>query len=74
MSNLSSLTTEIIAYESGELTPQEQEELFAKLIKNGMAWTLQGHYGRSAMDYIRAGYIDRAGNILKKIEESDSEA
>jgi len=74
MPNISSLTTEIIAYESGELSPQQTLELFSKLIKSGMAWKLQGHYGRNAMDYINAGYIDRSGNILKNIEENDSEA
>ena len=70
---MSDMVTEIIAYESGELSPQKQEELFAKLIKNGMAWTLQGCYGRRAMEYIKHGYIDREGNILKNVEEIESE-
>lgn len=74
MSTLSSLTDKVIRYESGELSPQQQLELFAKLIKNGMAWQLQGFYGRVAMDYIKAGYIDKSGNILRNIEENDSEA
>ena len=58
------LTIEIIAYEQDELDEQQEKELFAKLIKNGMAWTLQGHYGRTAMAYIDAGLINKKGDIL----------
>jgi len=58
------LTTQIISYESGELDEQQEIKLFSHLIKNGMAWTLQGHYGRTAMAYIDAGILDKQGNIL----------
>lgn len=50
------LFSAIIAYENGELDQDETIELFQKLIDNGMAWTLQGHYGRTAMDLIDEGY------------------
>ena len=53
----------IIAFESGEMTTEEQIELFARLIKSGMAWTLQGNYGRTARHLIDAGVIDRDGEI-----------
>jgi hypothetical protein len=53
----------IIAFESGEMTTEEQIELFARLIKSGMAWTLQGHYGRTASYLIESGVIDRDGEI-----------
>ena len=53
----------IIAFESGELTTEEQIKLFARLIKSGMAWTLQGSYGRTASYLIDAGVIDRDGEI-----------
>jgi len=49
----------IIAFEQGELDDEEVIELFQRLVNNGMAWTLQGSYGRTAMDLIRAGLITR---------------
>lgn len=51
------LADKIIAYESGELDHEETVELFQELVDNGMAWTLQGHYGRTAMALIEAGEI-----------------
>ncbi|RPI86163.1 MAG: hypothetical protein EHM34_00265 [Nitrosopumilales archaeon] len=59
----------IIEYESGELSNKKTIELFAELVKDGSAWTLQGHYGRTAAALIEAGYIDKKGNILKQVEE-----
>jgi len=57
------LTDKIIAYECGDMDDTGMLELFAELISNGMAWTLQGSYGRTASALIDAGYIDRNGNI-----------
>lgn len=45
----------IIAYEQGELTQDEVVEMFQELIDTGMAWKLQGHYGRTASNFIDAG-------------------
>jgi hypothetical protein len=53
----------IIAYEQGDLSDYEMVNLFAELVRNGMAWSLQGHYGRTAASLIDAGYIDREGNL-----------
>lgn len=56
-------TTLIIQYEQGELDSEEIVNLFAELIKSGLAWSLQGHYGRTAMHYISIGVISREGKI-----------
>jgi hypothetical protein len=54
----------IIKYENGELTDEETLALFARLIRSGKAWTLQGSYGRTATSFIDNGYIDSRGKIL----------
>jgi hypothetical protein len=63
------LIDKIIAYESGELTDQQLVYFFAELVKSGDAWTLQGHYGRTAAALIDAGYIDREGNVSLAVLE-----
>ena len=51
------LTAAIIAYEQRELDHEETVALFQKLVDTGLAWSLQGHYGRTAMALIRAGVV-----------------
>ncbi len=55
------LVDKIIDYEQGELGEEESLELFQELVDSGMAWTLQGHYGRTAKALIDAGLIERKG-------------
>lgn len=59
----------IIWYEQDELSANEIIELFAELVKNGHAWSLQGSYGRTASALIKAGYISESGRVLKLAEE-----
>jgi hypothetical protein len=47
----------MIAWENGELDDNETIILFQALVDNGMAWNLQGCYGRFAAELIRAGLV-----------------
>lgn len=47
----------IIAYEQNELGEEETIELFQELVNSGLAWQLQGHYGRTAKYLLEAGLI-----------------
>ena len=56
------LLARMITWESGLLDGDEAVAMFQELIDNGMAWKLQGHYGRTAVDLIRRGLCsDGAG-------------
>lgn len=47
----------IIAYEQGELSYEDTIDLFQDLVYTGLAWELQGSYGRTAQALIDAGEI-----------------
>lgn len=49
----------IIRYENGDLDDDETVRFFQSLIDSGLAWSLQGHYGRMAIDLISEGYCRR---------------
>ena len=49
------MINDIIAYESGEMEEEEIVDFFQRLINNGLAWSLQGSYGRMAMRLIEDG-------------------
>jgi len=49
------VTDQIIAYENGDLDDLEIIDLFQFLIDSGMAWQLQGAYGRMAIRLLKSG-------------------
>lgn len=49
----------IIAFEQGELDDEATLELFQHLVDTGLAWQLQGSYGRAATALIERGLIRR---------------
>jgi len=50
----------ITAYEDGTASDADIVTLFQDLVDTGMAWQLQGSYGRTAAAMIRAGLIHPA--------------
>jgi hypothetical protein len=50
------MVDQIIRYESGEMSEEETVDFFQELIDTGLAWKLQGSYGRMAQALIAAGY------------------
>lgn len=67
MSKRYDVTGAIIAFETGSLGDAETVELFAHLVRTGMAWTLQGSYGRAAARLIEGGILSREGVILREV-------
>ena len=47
---------DILDYEQGNMDWDRLVVFFQNLIDEGLAWTLQGHYGRMATSLIREGY------------------
>ena len=58
------MTNDIIDYENGLLDDEAALALFAELIRTGLVWQLQGHYGRTAAALIQARLISPEGVIL----------
>lgn len=50
----------IMAFENDELEHSKVLELFQELVDTGMAWELQGFYGRTALHLIEIGSIKPA--------------
>jgi hypothetical protein len=62
-------SSQILAYERGELDAEGFMDLFSGLVADGTAWSLQGSYGRTALALIERGYLDSDGSILRYLDE-----
>ena len=49
------ILNKIVKYEAGLMRDQEFFQFFQQLINSGVAWKLQGHYGRVAQNLIEEG-------------------
>lgn len=57
---------DIMSYEQGDMSEDDTVTFFQGLIDSGMAWKLQGSYGRTAQSLIEAGVCHAAGSTAKK--------
>ena len=48
---------DIIDWENGDMSEENEIEFFQKLLDTGMAWTLQGMYGRRTVELLNEGYL-----------------
>ena len=49
--------TELMAFEDGSLDDDQVIDLFQRLVNSGLAWQLQGFYGRTANRLIEQGLV-----------------
>lgn len=59
INSLNDITVQIMEYESGNLDQDGIVQLFQVLVDNGLAWSLQGHYGRTAEALIDIGLVTK---------------
>ncbi|MEU9605430.1 hypothetical protein [Streptomyces sp. NPDC048057] len=69
MGRMKDVAIELGSFEMGELSPRETLDLFSLLVKSGLAWTLQGSYGRTAIELVQAGYLTRDGDVSEFADE-----
>lgn len=69
MGRMKDIAIDLISFEQGELGQREILDLFATLVASGMAWTLQGSYGRTALWLINEGWLTKGGEITDEGEE-----
>ncbi|WP_455754692.1 DUF7417 domain-containing protein [Streptomyces niveus] len=69
MGRMKDIAIDLMDYEAGELNARETLELFGVLINSGMAWTLQGAYGRMASELIETGCLTAEGEISESASQ-----
>ena len=57
MIDIRSLVVSLQQYEQDELNEKETIQLFQLLYDSGLAWELQGHYGRVTNELLQNGTI-----------------
>ncbi|WP_432006332.1 DUF7417 domain-containing protein [Streptomyces parvus] len=65
MGRMKDIATDLMEFDAGNLDPRETLELFALLVKSGLAWTLQGTYGRTAQWMISEGWLTEDGGVTE---------
>lgn len=63
---MTDVVSKIMDFESGQLDSEEVLDLFSDLVRTGMAWQLQGSYGRTAHSLIEAGFLTEDGDRTDK--------
>ena len=63
------IVDKIMQYESGIQPFDETVAMFAEMVKTGLCWELQGHYGRVAVHMIAQGHISTDGDVLSEPTE-----
>lgn len=58
------IVDDIINYEMGLMDESQMLSFFARLIKTGVGYKLQGSYGRTCDLLIESGIISESGEIL----------
>lgn len=63
------LVDRIIAYEEGELDHEATVALFQMLVDSGLAWQLQGSYGRMAAALIESGDVVQPDEVAADVSK-----
>lgn len=60
--DITAIGQQIVDYEEGRMGDESIVPFFQALVDSGLAWKLQGHYGRTAARLIEAGEVESNRN------------